>query len=63
MTPRIAHTTPASTSELLSVLALFPKCMTCGRQMSVADRLEPDPHHAFRLRHAEPCSNAPPSFA
>lgn len=56
ITHQIAHTQPASTTELLSILALFPKCTTCGAHMSALEPIEPDPTHAFRLRHAGPCT-------
>jgi hypothetical protein len=55
MTLPIQHTRPVGTTEMLAVLALFPKCTTCGGQMSLVDPLEPDPTHAFRLRHVGPC--------
>lgn len=62
MTPvhAIAHTKPANPVELSAVLALFPKCTTCGAEMSLLERIEADPYHAFRLRHVGPCA---PSLA
>jgi hypothetical protein len=56
----LTHTPPASTTELLDVLALFPKCTACGAPLSVAEPVIPDPEHAFRMRHARPCEPAPP---
>lgn len=49
------HTAPATQTELLQVLALFPKCSACGGALSVAEPVMPDPAHAFRMRHAGPC--------
>jgi hypothetical protein len=51
----IQHTAPTTAAELLDVLALFPKCSMCGAALSVAEPLEPDPGHAFRLRHCGAC--------
>lgn len=56
----IAHTAPTTRTELLDVLALFPNCTTCGAEMSLLERIEADPYHAFRLRHVGPCA---PSLA
>lgn len=53
------HTAPATQTELLQVLALFPKCTRCGGALSVAEPIESDPSHAFRLKHLGFCPTAP----
>jgi hypothetical protein len=53
------HHSPPTTPELLDVLALFPKCTQCGGALSVAEPIEPDPGHAFRLKHCGCCPSSP----
>lgn len=49
------HTPPATVAEVRDVLALFPKCSACGEPLE-SNEAVPDPAHAFRMRHAGPCS-------
>jgi hypothetical protein len=53
------HTVPATQAEMLDVLALFPKCTRCGATLSVAEPIEPDSAHAFRLKHCGLCPTTP----
>jgi len=53
------HTAPTTQTELLDVLALFPKCTRCGGSLSVAEPIEADPTHAFRLKHCGCCPTPP----
>jgi len=50
---------PLSATDLIDVLALFPKCTRCGGSLSVAEPIEPDPAHAFRLKHLGLCPTTP----
>lgn len=53
------HHSPPTTPELLDVLGLFPNCSRCGGELSMADPVEPDPKHAFRLKHCGCCPTSP----
>lgn len=54
----LTHSLP-SVPELVDVLGLFPNCTRCGCALSVAEAIEPDPAHAFRLKHFGCCPTSP----
>lgn len=49
------HGAPETALQHAEIVALFPRCSACGVPLSPADRLEPDPDHPFRMKHAGPC--------